>query len=260
LEEELKDSDWRVDEILKRRDALIGVLHPFMGATMDPELADGVATVIESRLGWFGTKYPIRNTLVLHTGTIFHIEQWRQIAWQISANEPRLRHGIPLAAFSPTASAQWIAAEIIGVAESKLSNGKPAVELEFRALTGVNAGFSFKEVLTPMALYVISRDVGYNQRNRYDENPLMFFGMRLAVKLADGRIDRFFCTDKIKSANRKMIRYRRRDVIMPEWDPCYDENGNATAREPLQYGCPHKFDHNCWECPKTTDFCLAAYK
>ena len=259
-EEELDDSAWRIDTILRRRDEIVCAVSGFFGRTMDPELADGAATEIEALLGWFGTKYPIRNTLILHTGTEFNKPQWRQLAWQIAANESRLRSGIPLAAFSPTAAAQWVAAEIIGVdPAAKNPMGGVAVQFEFRALTGINAGFSFKELFLPQALFVLSRDVGYNRMNRYDDNPLMFFGFRLAVKLVEGRIERFFCTDKLKSANRAMIRLRRRDVIMPEYDPDFNDDGTPRTRFPLQYGCPNKFDHNCWECKFTTNQCNAAY-
>lgn len=260
-EEALDDSAWKVDAILERRDRIVDAVADFHGRTMDPELADGAATEIEALLGWFGTKYPIRNTLILHTGTEFNRPQWRQLAWQIAANKERLRAGIPLAAFSPTAAAQWVAAEIIGVdCAVKSPAGKDAVQFEFRAMTGINAGFSFKELFLPQALFVLSRDVGYNRRNRYDDNPLMFFGFRLAVKLVDGRIERFFCTNKLKASNRAMIRLRRRDVIMPEYDPDFNDDGTERTRFPIQYGCPEKFEHNCWECEFTTRRCIAAYK
>lgn len=260
-EEDLsKSSLWRVDKILSRRGAILRVVGPFSDVKMTAEIADGAATEIESLLGWFGTKYPIRNTLLLHTDDVFTAAKWKQIAWQIAANESRLRQGIPLAPFSPLGVAQWVVSEIVGVAPTTLNNGEPATELEFQAITGVNAGFTFKEKFTEPALYAMSRDIGYNRANQYDGVPVMLFGFLMAVKIAEGRVERFFCPDKIKSRNREKIRLRRRDVEMPEFDPDFNDDGSERTRDPLQYGCPRKFEHRCWECDKTTAECPAAYK
>lgn len=260
-EEELSaPSRWKVKTILERRDGIVSVVAPFTDVKMNPEVADGSATEIESYLGWFGTKYPIRNTLLLHTDDVFTASKWRQLAWQIAANEQRLRQGIPLTPFSPNGVTQWVVSEIVGISPSSLANGAEATEIEFLVLTGVNAGFRFKEKLTEPALHSMSRDIGYNRKNKYDGQAINLFGFKLAVKIADGRIERFFCPDKIKAENRLKIRLRRRDVVMEEYDPDFNNDGTPRTRFPLQYGCPYKFEHPCWECDKTTSQCPASYK
>jgi hypothetical protein len=260
-EEDLsRKARWETNKLLQRRDLIVDAVAAFHDQLLTAEIADGIATTIELKLGWLGTKYPIRNTLLLHTGTVFTKAHWRQVAWQIAANKDRLKLGIPLAPFAPAMSVEWVITEIIGVAASRARSGAEAAELEFRVLTGANAGFSFKEHFIPQALYSISRDLGYNRQNKYDGNPLMLFGFRLAAKLAEGRIERIFCPPSIKAENRAKVRLRRRDVIMPVFDRRFNNDGTERKHQPLQYGCPRDFDHPCWECQLTTAACIAAYK
>lgn len=256
-----EDVAWKARAIFAARDKLVDrVCSGLEGMQMTPSLASTFADTVEHTLSWFDVGKGVRSTALLHSGEMMTVKRWRDLCWQIAANRTKLARGEPLIAFAISTIATWTAFEIIGIAPCDIGDKGTGIELEFRALTGISAGYSIKNKVSEPFAAKIASVIGFNYKEPYDGNALRLFGLTLLGCVVENRIERCHAVDQIKTANRRIIRMRRRDVPNNAANPpTTDNNGLPLTRTPKLFGCPRGFLHECWECTVKRQDCDAGY-
>ena len=243
--------------IYQDRDQILELIEQWIGEAVTASTARYISYQIQSGMGWPNSQKAIEATIMRYAGVTLPYVTWRQLAWQFASNVDDLQHDRPLLPFSVAHRAEWVAMDIIGISD-KSTGSQELYEFEFRALSGLSAGFTITQKMSPQALFYMARHLGFSHRTtEFDGNPLMLFGLYFVGFIDDLRIERFACPDRFIKLNRKITRMRRRDVVNDELG--LDNYGNPKRRAGPRYGCPDGFEHPCWECEIKRSGCKAGY-
>jgi len=200
--------------------------------------------------GWIGTKQAIRDTVARYVGEVLGRRQWRQLCWQIAANRERLLRGLPLTPFEPTLDENEVPMDIIGLRSDTSGIPIGAVEFEFRALSGVSAGFSMRQIMYEAGLIRFAHRLGFGRRKidqAFDGVALRLFGLYFLGYLREAQVQRYAVTGEFWQFNRKVIRMRSRDTL------------DVFGQPKKNVGCPRGLTNQCWECHLKREHCPAGY-
>ena len=238
--------------VIEDRDAMLdNVASSYFDKVMTPDMAEAFGADAEAYLRWTSGARAIEATVAYHMGEKMDRPLWRQLCWQISSNEDRLRLGIALPPDMSAYMKRWVVADVAGVNTQPLSGS--GCQIDIRTLMGRPTGLSMRQDMSERMIAYMAGQLGYRGFKdwyQWPEDPFYLFGLFMVVYVDEMRVQRFACPPKLWEANRRIIRMRYRTPEELETEgPPLDANG-----EPIEgkrtAGCPLLRSFPCWSCDK----------
>jgi len=240
-----------LQHVCKLRDLLMdNVAFNYFDKFLNMSDIQAFAADAEYALRWVRGDRAIQATVHHHVNKVLTKPEWRQICWQIAANEFYLTNGIPLQPDVSLYGNRWMIVDIIGV-DYEPPSGAYA-RLEFRALTGMAAGWTMHQDMSEGQIYYLSGQFGYRGRKsqpwyNFEGDPAYLLGLYFVALIEDMSINRYACTGQLYEVNRKIIRMRYRAPGETEGE-AFDQWGEPIDKSKRSQGCPKGYSHECVEC------------
>ncbi len=187
-----------------------------------------------------GSYLPLWNSLEpLFKSPSSDLVEW--MSHRLAGNRNTVRH-TPVTLNPTFDAAQWNALEVVDTQPSR-SRGKTrrmGVEMTFRVVDGPATPIKFSRWMPSRFLFVLARDIGFNQRHRHlvYSRPECIYRMRMAAELNRGKFD-----------------WQKVDFNRYDGDQ-FIENNRVILRE-RNKPCPDRLRNLCCDCLIGEDQCPA---
>jgi hypothetical protein len=187
------------------------IIEKSPGSVIDEDKREVIAEIVSTH---FALEDPLAQlavleTLIPYTGKMLEQRVVHQMARQICVNIDDISKGIPVQRLTGIADPQWVPMEIVEYAIKK--DGKTTLlTLFLQILAGKYCGFRVERVFPINYTYVMSRELGYSWKRRYD-SPRDLIGLRFAAwvetsTITDIQFEHYWLTTSMKTHNMNLIK------------------------------------------------------